>query len=129
MGAAVLSEKIVAALLHLGPDLGSGAYVEKHLKPGKWVHIVATFDSGDKTNPKAGVSIYKDCKLAGSPASSPGARYEAQDVTPVHGGAPLRIGTRDKNTFFTGAIDEVAAYPRVLTPREIADNYRAGQSG
>ena len=69
-------------------------------------------DAGDVTNPKAGVSIYK-----------------AYDVMPVAGGAPLRLGTRDKKSFFTGALDEVAIYPRALTAREIADNYRAGRAG
>lgn len=59
--------RISAYIFNPGPRLGSGAYVEEHLKPGKWVHIVATFDPGDKTNPKEGVSIYKDGKLALSP--------------------------------------------------------------
>lgn len=96
---------------------------------GKWMHIVAVFDPGDATNPKAGVSIYKDGKLAGNPATSPGALYKAYDVMPVAGTAPLRLGTRDKKNFFTGGIDEVAIYPRALAAREIADNYRAGRVG
>lgn len=121
--------RISAYIFNPGPGLGSGAYVEEHLKPGKWIHIVATFDPGDKSNPKAGVSIYKDGKLALSPAKSPGALYKAYDVVPARGSAPLRIGTRDNKTFFTGAIDEVAIYPRVLTAREIAENYRAGVAG
>ncbi|MDP1590788.1 MAG: LamG domain-containing protein, partial [Prosthecobacter sp.] len=118
--------RISAYIFNPGPGLGSGAYVEEEIKAGKWLHIVATFDPGDKTHPKAGVSLYKDGKLALSPASSPGALYKAYEVVPVHGTAPMRIGTRDKKSFFTGAIDEVAVYPRVLTPREIADNHRAG---
>ncbi len=121
--------RISAYIFNPGPGLGSGAYVEEDIKAGKWMHIVATFEPGDKANPKAGVSIYKDGKLALSPAKSPGALYQAYDVTPVHGSAPLRIGTRDKKSFFTGAIDEVAVYPRMLTAREIADNHRAGRSG
>lgn len=121
--------RISAYIFNPGPGLGSGAYVEEHLKPGKWVHIVATFDPGDKTNPKAGVSIYKDGKLALSPAKSPGALYKAYDVMPMHGSVPMRIGTRDKKSFFTGAIDEVAIYPRVLTAREIAENCRVGAAG
>lgn len=121
--------RISAYLFNPGPGLGSGAYVEDDIKAGKWMHLVAVFDLGDKTNAKAGVSIYKDGKLAGSPATSPGALYKAYDVSSVAGSAPLRIGTRDKKSFFTGAIDEVAVYPRVLTAREIADNYRAGRAG
>lgn len=55
--------------------------------------------------------------------------YIACDVMPVAGTAPLRLGTRDKKSFFTGALDEVAIYPRALTAREIADNSRAGRAG
>ena len=121
--------RISAYIFNPGPGLGSGAYVEEEIKVGKWIHLVATFDPGDKTNPKAGVSIYKNGKLACSPANSPGALYKAYEVVPIHGAAPLRIGTRDKKSFFTGAVDEVAIYPRVLTAREIADNYRAGNAG
>ena len=121
--------RVSAYIFNPGPGLGSGAYVEEHLKPGRWIHIVATFDPGDATSPKAGVSIYKDGKLALGPAKSPGALYKTYGVMPVHGSAPLRIGTRDKKNFFTGAIDEVAIYPRVLTTREITDNSRAGQAG
>lgn len=121
--------RISAYIFNPGPGLGSGAYVEEPVKPGKWIHIVATFDPGDKTNPKAGVSIYKDGKLALSPAKSAGALYKSYDVMPAHGAAPLRLGTRDKKSFFTGAIDEVAIYPRVLTAREIAEHHRTGQQG
>ena len=45
---------------------------------------------------------------------------------PVHGTAPLRLGTRDKVSFFRGALDEVAIYPRVLTADEILENYQTG---
>jgi hypothetical protein len=121
--------RVSAYIFNSGPGIGSGAYVEDDIKAGKWMHIVAVFDPGDATNPKAGVSIYKDGKLAGSPAASPGALYKAYDIMPVAGSAPLRLGTRDKKSFFTGALDEVAIYPRALTAREIADNYRAGRAG
>lgn len=121
--------RISAYLFSPGPGLGSGAYVEEDLKPGKWIHLVATFDPGDATHPKAGVSLYKDGKLAGSPATSPGALYKAYTVMPAAGAAPLRLGTRDFTSFFTGALDEVAIYPRVLTAREVADNFRAGRGG
>jgi len=121
--------RVSAYLFNSGPGLGSGAYVEEDIKAGKWMHLVAVFDPGDATNPKAGVSLYKDGKLAGSPASSPGAFYKAYKVMPLTGDAPLRLGTRDKKSFFAGALDEVAIYPRVLTAREVAENYRAGKGG
>ncbi|MEN3943980.1 LamG domain-containing protein [Prosthecobacter sp. SYSU 5D2] len=121
--------RISAYIFSPGPGLGSGAYTEEEIKPGKWIHIVATYDPGDATNPKAGVTMYKDGKMTGSPATAPGAPYKSYDVMPVAGTAPLRIGTRDTKNFFVGALDELAIYPRVLTAREVADNYRAGRAG
>ncbi len=121
--------RISAYIFSPGPGLGSGAYVEEPVAAGKWIHIVATFDPGDKTKPKAGVSIFKNGKLVGSAAHSPGQLYKTYDIMPVHGSAPLRLGTRDAKTFFTGALDEVAIYPRVLSAGEVADNYRAAKAG
>ena len=48
-------------------------------------------------------------------------------IKPAHGDAPLRLGTRDLKSFLTGAIDEVAVYPRVLTAKEVRENYNAGK--
>ena len=121
--------RVSAYIFNAGPGLGSGAYVEEEIKAGKWMHIVAVFDPGDASHAKAGVSIYKDGKLALSPATSSGALYSTYNVMPVAGDASLRLGTRDKKNFFTGALDEVAIYPRTLSAREIADNYRAGKAG
>jgi hypothetical protein len=40
----------------------------------------------------------------------------------------LRIATRSAtaNSFLTGGIDEVAIYPKVLTPEQIKRHYEAG---
>jgi len=40
-------------------------------------------------------------------------------VTPTHGSAPLRIGTRDFGSFFLGAIREVRLWNRALTATEV----------
>jgi hypothetical protein len=45
---------------------------------------------------------------------------------PAHGTAPLRFGTRDGGSFLTGGLDDVAIYPRVLTPAEVLENYNTG---
>lgn len=124
--------RISAYLFNPSGGLGSGAYVEEVIAEGEWMHLVATFDPGDHTDPNAGVSLYKNGKLIRGPrTNSPGTFYSHPEymVASAAGSAPLRIGTRDKNSFFTGALDEVAIYPRVLNDDEIADNYRAGQAG
>jgi len=107
---------------------GAGAYFQDVLEAGTWIYVVACYDPGDSSDPMAGVSIYRDGVLRESPEKSSAARYASYDVVPVHGAAPLRLGTRDLVSLFTGALDEVAIYPRVLSADEIAENYQVGSS-
>jgi hypothetical protein len=108
---------------------GAGAYFQDALVPGVWMHIVAVYEPGDKdTLPPAGVHIYRDGIHRQGPPSS-GTLYTTYDIVPAHGTAPLRLGTRDNLSFtLNGGLDEVAIYPRVLTPDEIMENYNAGIS-
>jgi hypothetical protein len=101
--------------------LGSGAYFQDVLQVGEWIHIVATFDPFTAANTGAGVSIYKNGQLRCSPATSKGALYSTYNVTPAAGAAPVRLGTRDLASFLTGGLDEVAIYPRKLTPAEVRE--------
>jgi hypothetical protein len=106
---------------------GAGAYFEDPLVVGEWIHIAVCYEPGDKdTVPAAGVHIYKNgVHRLGPP--SPGTLYRTYNVVPVHGNAPLRLGARDNLTFtFSGGLDEVAIYPRVLTADEVMANYNAG---
>ena len=86
-------------------------------------HVVACFDPGDARSASAGVSIYKNAVLRHGPLDSRGARYSSYAIHPRHGSAPLRLGTRDRDSFLAGALADVAIYPRVLGAREIRDNY------
>jgi hypothetical protein len=108
--------------------LGAGAYFQDVLKSGEWVHVVACYDPGDAdTKGKPGVHIYKNgIRRQGPP--SPGTLYNNPkwQVKPAHGPSPLFLGTRDRKSFLTGGLDEVAIYPRVLAAKEIMENYRLG---
>jgi hypothetical protein len=106
---------------------GAGAYFEDALTPGEWMHVVAVYDPGDMDTPLAGVSLYKNGVVRKSPPA-PGTLYANYDIVPADGGAPVRFATRDRNSFFTGGLDQVAIYPRVLTGAEIMENYTAGIS-
>ncbi len=119
--------RISAYIWNSGGGEGAGAYFEDQLTSGKWIHVVALYDPGDRTYPEAGVSIYRDGMLRGGPTSSPGALYKSFKIVPAHGPVPPRLGTLDRKNFFVGALDEVAIYPRLLSPAEILDHYRSGQ--
>jgi hypothetical protein len=62
----------------------------------------------------------------GPPSS--GTLYRTYDISPAHGTALVRLGTRDRGSFLLGGLDEVAIYPRVLTPQEVLENYSLGIS-
>jgi hypothetical protein len=119
--------RISAYIWNPAGGLGAGAYFQDALVPREWIHIVACYEAGDKdTLPPAGVHIYSNgVHRLGPP--SPGTLYRNYNIVPAHGTAPLRLGTRDSLSYtLTGGLDEVALYPRVLTPDEILENYATG---
>jgi Concanavalin A-like lectin/glucanases superfamily len=91
--------------------LGVGSYFQDTLQVGEWIQVTGVVD-----NQSQQTAIYKD-----------GIKRD-QDVytgkiTPEAGKAPLRIGTRDLNSFFQGKIREVRVWNRLLTDSEVADLY------
>ena len=124
--------RLSAYSFNLAGGLGSGAYFEDPLAAGQWMHVVATFDPVTKSNPKAGVSLYRDGVLRKGPGvpGSSGTLYSEYQVTPAHGTAPLRLGACDvKHHFLIGGLDEVAIYPQVLTAAEIHEHWTIGSKG
>jgi hypothetical protein len=135
--------RISAYIFNPSGGEGAGAYfqddLEQELYP--WIHVVACYQPGDaSTVPLAGVQIYKNgvlrkcpdphdhtCYSSGTLYHHPSPPYNPPwEIFPVHGTAPLRLGTRDYHSFFIGGLDEVAIYPRVLSADEIEDNYLNG---
>jgi hypothetical protein len=99
--------------------------VQDKLVKGRWLHIVACYQRGDRTNPTAGVQIYKDGQFRMGPPS-PGTLYSNPKflIMPAHGTAPLRLGTRDLGSFLRGGLDEVAIYPYVLSANKVEEHYK-----
>jgi hypothetical protein len=108
-------------------DLGAGAYFQSELAEGAWIYVVGTLDPGDASDSAAGVTIFRDGVRMEGPTQSPGARYENPrwEIFPAATASPLRIATRNRQTFFTGAIAQVAIYPRVLSADEVSAHYDA----
>jgi hypothetical protein len=121
--------RISAYIWNASGGEGAGAYFQDELTAGQWIHVVAVYDRGDRANPTAGVSIYRDGVLREGPLKSNGARYATYDIVPATGAAPVRLGSRDLESFFTGALADVAIYPRALDATEIAENFRVGSAG
>jgi concanavalin A-like lectin/glucanase superfamily protein len=87
------------------PGKGVGNYFQEPIQPGEWIHVAGIADGQN-------ISIYKNGVFKKSESYG-------GIITPQHGTAPLRIGTRDFNSFFLGAIRGVEVWNRALTAAEV----------
>jgi hypothetical protein len=95
-----------------GTRLGIGSYFQDELAPGQWLLVAGAWDA-------TRVSIYRDGVLRDSDPLDQSA-IGGPIIVPRHGSAPVRIGTRDFNSFFQGAISRVAIFNRRLIDSEQA---------
>ena len=99
---------------------GAGAYVQDPVRVGQWIQLVLVFDQRPTPGAPTGtVTLYKDGVLRDSDA------LIDFEVVPRVGGAPLRIGTGYRRSYFAGAIGDVVFFDRVLPPKRIRAHYRA----
>ncbi len=99
-----------------GPGEGVGSYVQEPVTVGEWIHIVGAADDQNTYMYKNGV--FKDCDAYTGPSAGP-CGFDNRTVQPQRGTAPLRLGTRDCNSYFQGDIARVRIWNRLLTQDEI----------
>jgi hypothetical protein len=97
---------------NLSGGLGAGSYFQDDVVVGEWIHYTGTFDD-ERTY------IYKNGEERDSDLLS------GYDITPENGSAPVRLATRDRNSYFQGAIARVAFYSTRLSESQIAAHYAA----
>jgi hypothetical protein len=87
---------------------GIGSYYQDPNNPvqvGVWIHVVGSADSEKTYLHINGISVDSD--------------VYRPTIQPQRGNAPVRIGTRDFNSFFQGEIRGVRFWNRLLTDAEI----------
>lgn len=92
--------------------LGAGSYFQDNVEVGEWIHYVGSFDD-------VRTYIFKNGNQRDSDLLS------GYDIEPRNGDAPVRIATRDRNSYFFGAIARVAFYDTRLSEARIAAHYAA----
>jgi hypothetical protein len=101
-------------LFNLAGGLGAGSYVQETVTRGVWMHFVAVIDSAADT-----ITWYKN----GVQKDQDPFHNSQYNITPQNGTSPMRIGTKDFNSYFAGALDNLLIYNRALTLTEIQQIY------
>src|SRR4051812_25646286 len=95
------------------------ANVDRAVKTGDWLHIAGVADEARTRLYRNGEFIdcdtYRGPATAGCKIFAPPPSGEQIIVNPRSGPAPLRIGTRDRKSFFLGGITRVRIWGRVLS--------------
>lgn len=115
------------------PDggLGVGSYFQDALDTGTWIFVAGVADSTRTYMHRDG--RYRRCDTYRGPAAGPcpihfqpPPNQDVQlEINPTAGSAPLRLGTRDLNSFFEGGLSRVRIWNRVLSSDEISALYSA----
>lgn len=109
-------------LFNLDGGEGIGSHFQEPVQAGEWIHVVGTADGQTISIFKNGE--FKRCDRYTGTGPAPCHNYQPdQWITPTHGSAPLRMGTRDFESFFLGAIREVRLWSRALTAAEVGTLY------
>jgi hypothetical protein len=99
---------------------GSGAYFQDHVSIGGWLMVAFVIsDLPTPGWPRGYVAIYKNGQLRGRVSLS---QYH---VRPTATSAPFRIGTQSLDSFFEGAVGDVAVYDYALSGAQLASTYAA----
>lgn len=113
--------RISGYLFNASGGKGAGSYFQKEVHPGQWIHYVLVINAKAKSReyPNGYTKIYRNGVLA----NQDDLNYRGTPVAPDRGSAPFRAGTRDFNSFFKGAIGNLAIYGKELPVERIALHY------
>jgi hypothetical protein len=104
-----------------GTRLGIGSHFQDALTAGQRLLVAGAWDATRVHSYREGVLCDRDLLDQSAPGGVA--------ITPEHGDAPVRIGTRDCTSFFQGAISRVAIFNRRLADSEPAALQTAGMGG
>lgn len=95
--------------------LGAGSYFQDPVQAGEWISyaLVINTVTRDAAHPTGYTKVFKNGRLRDQDSLSD------YSIVPEEGTAPFRVGTRDLESFFQGAIGKVAVYDRELSPAQL----------
>jgi hypothetical protein len=101
--------------------LGAGSFFEDPVAKGRWIHVALVFNTKQTSSafPTGYVKIYKNGVLRDTDS------LKGYDIRPKAGPAPLRIGTGYLDSFFKGAVGDVAFYNKELSGSRLRAHFKA----
>ena len=106
-----LNPKLIAAhLIHTWPDNAIKVEAKADLKPNEWHHVFVTYDGSSKA---AGVQLFVNGKKLKTKAVAD------KLSSSIRTDKPFTIGRRTTSSIFTGAVDDVRVYDRVLSEEDV----------
>jgi len=108
-------QRISGYCFNLNGGLGAGSYFQDVIGLTTWIHytLVINTKATSTSYPTGYTKIYRDGVLRDTDS------LQGYNIIPGNGNAPTRIGTRDFNSFFKGAIGKVAIYNYELTAAQL----------
>lgn len=101
--------------------LGAGSFFQDAVSVGQWIHVALVINTRATSAqfPLGYTRIYKNGVLRDTDS------LKDYDIVPRSGAAPLRIGTGYLNSFFRGAVGDVAFYAKELSATRLAAHHAA----
>lgn len=101
--------------------LGAGSYFQDRVQAGRWFHVTLVINTRRKSAryPSGYTKIYKNGVLRDTDS------LKDYNIVPRSGSAPLRIGTGYLDSFFEGAVGNIAFYTRELSALRVKAHVNA----
>ena len=97
-------------LIHTWPDDALKVKAKEQLPQDQWLHLLVSYDGSGKA---AGLKLYVNGKARETESEKDQLKESFANAE------PLRIGARNGDTHFTGAVDDVRFYRRTLSPEDV----------
>ncbi|MFS0725066.1 LamG-like jellyroll fold domain-containing protein [Paenibacillus sp. 1P07SE] len=113
--------RISGYAFNLSGGLGAGSYFQDAVTAGEWIHYTLVINTVNTSTayPTGYTKLYKNGVLRDQDS------LLGYSIVPGNGTAPMRVGTRDLNSFFKGAIGKVAVYDYELSDGQLTVHYDA----
>lgn len=101
--------------------LGAGSYFEEPVRTGRWIHVVLVVNTRARSSayPTGYTKIYRNGVLRDQDS------LKEYNIVCRAGKAPLRLGTGYRDSYFRGAIGNVAFYDRELSSARVISHFRS----